>query len=267
MPLLVPTESPMQWWQRWRRDGDIQARDALALHYLPYARTIAAICYARRIHDEIAFEEYLQYASLGLLEAMERFDPQAGVQFKTFASKRMHGAVLDGLDRFSEKNRQIAVRRRLRQDRVQALAAAAAEESAEARKSGSQSAPAEALFRRLAEIGIGLALGVLLEDTGMVETPQDGTAEQASGPGVSPEVRYFQKAELQRLRQTLHGLVGRLPGPERNVIRCHYLQEMPFDEIAARLGVTRSRVSQLHRRALLTLREMSPHNARIDASF
>lgn len=267
MPLPAPTESPRPLWERWRREGDAQARDELARHYQPYARIVAATYYARRLHDDIGFDEYLQLASLGLLEAMERFDPDVGVQFQTFAARRMHGAILDGLDRLTEKNRQIAVRRKLRQERVQALKEDSLPPASQGRQPPATGAGegAEALFRRLAEVGIGLALGVLLEDTGMVaEEPHEDATAPAS---VSPEVRYFQKAELQRLRQALRALVDRLPTPERNVVFCHYLQEMTFGEIAARQGVTRSRISQLHGRALLLLREMAQHNPHIDASW
>ncbi|HEY0824821.1 MAG TPA: sigma factor, partial [Ramlibacter sp.] len=69
-------------WKRLRDGGDLGARqDLLALH-MHYAKVVAASYYSRRFHDEIEFGDYLQYASLGLLEALDRYDPARGVQFR-----------------------------------------------------------------------------------------------------------------------------------------------------------------------------------------
>ena len=97
-------------WKRLRDGADTGARDALLAMHMPYAKVVAASYYSRRFHDEIEFGDYLQYASVGLLEAMDRYDPARGVQFRTFAARRMHGAILNGLERLTEKQQQIAAR-------------------------------------------------------------------------------------------------------------------------------------------------------------
>ena len=101
VPAASQTEGASFWeralWQRWRGDRDEQARQRLLDLHLPYARVVAASYYAKRFHDEIEFGDYLQLASLGLVEALGRFDPGFGVQFRTFAARRMHGAILDSL--------------------------------------------------------------------------------------------------------------------------------------------------------------------------
>ena len=213
-----------RYWHRLRSHGDRQARERLSGHFLPYARTIAATCYARRTHNEIEFEEYLQLASVGLVEALDRFDPGRGVLFKTFAARRMIGSILNGLERLTEKNQQIAVRQRLRQERLQTIkmqargvvegasanAAAVMGGNATGRRLTSQ----DDLFRYLAEVGIGLALGVLLDGTGMAQ----------GNDGVSPEVEYFQQAELKQLQNQIRETVARLPEQEQKVVRHHYLQ-------------------------------------------
>lgn len=250
-------------WTRWRKAGDTVARDRLVLHHLPYARMMAATLYGRRTHDDVEFDDYLQLARVGLLEAVERFDPEQGVQFKTFASKRVHGAMLNGLVRLTEKNQQISVGMRLRQERMEATKQAAREAANEG-TNGASAAPRspDKLFRYLAEVGVGLALGVLLEGTGMVDTEP---FVESHAP--SPEVSYFRKTEMRRLCTLLRGLVGRLPEQHRRVIGYHYVQEIPFDEIAATMGVTRGRISQLHRQGLLKLRELLDGDARVDVSW
>lgn len=241
-------------WARWKGGGDAAAREQLICHYLPYARLLAATLFGRRTHGDVEFEDYLQLARIGLIEAVDRFDPGQGAQFKTYASKRIQGAMLNGLMRLTEKNQQISVRVRLRQDRLEAVKEAAG--GLPARRDAGE------LFRYLAEVGIGLALGVLLEDTGMI----DADAFETGAHIPSPEVSYFRKSEIRQLRDVLQVMLDRLSDQQRQVIRCHYLQELPFDEIALDMGVTRGRISQLHRQALLKLRELLASEARCDVS-
>ena len=227
-------------WRQLRVEGDTRARERLLALHLGYARVVAAAYYARRYHDEIEFADYLQYASIGLLEALERFDPARGVQFRTFAARRMHGAILNGLERFTEKQQQIAARQRLRAERMHDLKALAGE------RSGSGALPprdTQQLLAFVSETGIGLALCWLLEGSGMV----DEGAE-------APPQPFYRSAELRQLRARLVQAVEGLPAQERTVIRSHYLQEIPFEQIAASLQLTRGRISQVHRRALLRLR-------------
>ncbi len=225
-------------WQR-MRGGEAPgfARQQLLDLHLPYARTVAATYYARRFSDEVGFDDYLQYASLGLLEAMERYDPAHGAQFRTFAARRMHGAILNGLERATEKQQQIAARQRLRAERVAAIRDAAQAQDA---AGGEQ----ERLMRFVAESGIGLALAWLLEGTGMIDAPERGET-----------VPFYRQAELRQLREQLLRTVDELPPQERAVVRYHYLQDMPFESVATMMKVTRGRISQIHRQALLHLRD------------
>ena len=252
-------------WLRWRRQGEEGAREQLIDHYLPYARMMAAMVYGRRTHNDVEFEDYLQLARVGLLEAVDRFDPDRGARFKTFAARRVQGAVLNGLTRLTEKNQQISAQMRLRRERLEAVKeAASAEVAGDNASIVDDKAPgADKLFRYLAEVGIGIALGVLLEGTGMV----DAEAFDNNDHVASPEVSYFRKSEILQLHAVLRGLVDQLGERQKTVIRYHYLQEIPFDEIARSMNITRGRVSQLHREGLSRLRELLRKDARCDVSW
>lgn len=234
-----PVRSEAALWQEWRGAGDALARDKLLELHLPYTRVVAAAYYARRYSDDIEFGDYLQYASVGMLEALDRYDPQRGVQFRTFAARRMHGAILNGLERLTEKQQQIAARQRLRAERLQDVRAAAGGEGVAAGGSPEQ------LMRFVAEVGIGLAVCWMLEGTGMVEDPDSASS-----------VPFYQSAQLRQMRERLVQAVDRLPPQERTVIRHHYLQELPFERIAAELQLTKGRISQIHKQALLHLRRL-----------
>lgn len=223
-------------WHHWRDTRSEQAQAKLAALYGDYARIVAASYYAKRFHDEIEFAEYSQFAYLGLLEAIERFDPAFGVQFKTFAARRMHGAILDGLESLTEKQQQIAAMRRLRAQRKDSLV-----ESGEDTPPGSRT-PEQAL-KFVSEVGLGLAVSWLLEGTGMI----DGGERVQTQP-------FYQSVELRQLRERLLGLVKGLPAQQSRVISAHYLQELPFEAIARTMGLSKGRISQIHKQALSTLR-------------
>jgi RNA polymerase sigma factor for flagellar operon FliA len=245
----TPSEAAL--WQRLRESGDGLARAELLELHLPYARVVAGVYYSRRFHDEIEFGDYLQYASIGMLEAVDRYDPGRGVQFRTFAARRMHGAILNGLERLTEKQQQIAARQRLRAERLQDVKAM----SSPAGGSGAPERP-EQLLRFVSDVGIGLALCWMLEGTGMVENAEAA----ASQP-------FYRSVALRQLRARLLQAIDDLPAQERTVVRGHYLQEIPFEQIAATLQLTKGRISQIHRQALLRLRGSVGDPTDWDANF
>lgn len=229
-------------WRRYRQDADTDARAKLLSLHMHYARVVAATYYGRRYHDEIEFGDYLQFASVGLLEAMERFDPDRGAQFRTFAARRMHGAILNGLERLTEKQQQIAASQRIRAERTDAVKDLARHRAGVGE--GNVPRGPQQLMQYVAEVGLGLALSWLLEGTSMIEDP----ARAESIP-------FYRSTELKQLRERLLALVEALPLQERTVIRSHYLQEVPFDQVAASMKLTKGRISQIHKQALLRLRQ------------
>ncbi|KQV92863.1 sigma-70 family RNA polymerase sigma factor [Rhizobacter sp. Root1221] len=247
-------------WSLFRASGDEALRQQLIAHHLDYARVVAATYYARRNHNEIEFAEYHQLASVALVESVDRYDPDKGAQFRTFAARRMHGAILDGLETLTEKQQQIAVRQRLRQERLDAI-------KAQARVSGAQvaapfgkgsKAQADELFRYLAEVGIGIALGCLLDGTGMVAADEPA-GQQPDG--------HYQRLEYKQLQARLRDVIRHLTPQEQTVITSHYLHEHAFDDIASRMGVTKGRVSQIHRTALQSLRSRLKAGKRVDVAW
>lgn len=242
-------------WIAWRDSRDESARQTLLAMHLPYARVIAAMTYAQRTSDEIEFDDYLQLARMGMLESFDRYDPQRGAQFRTFAAWRMRGAVLDGLTRLTERQQQLTLRRQLLADRSASLVQ---QHRAEAGDPTAATGSAEDdLFHNLAEIGLGLAIGFMLEDTGMFSAGDEGSH-------VDPAYR---SVELRHTRRELGGLVRQLPPAERRVIQLHYEQGHAFENIAQQLELTKGRISQIHKKALASLRTMLSGRGECDTSF
>lgn len=219
-------------WRAHRESKDANARRELIEHYLPFAHTIAARLYARRAYNDIEFAEYKQLAALGLLEAMERYDPNRGAQFKTYAIHRVDGAIRNGLLKATEKRGQWDWRRRVTKERL----ASRVQESDPGTK--------QSRFAELAEITIELALGSLLEDSGIIAKERIDSENQP----------YIGRA-LAELKERIRAAIALLPDREQLIINYHYFSHVGFSELARLLQITKGRVSQLHRRAINSIRE------------
>lgn len=222
------------WWTAWRGAGDAGARERLIGHYQRTARITAAQLYAQHPYKVLEFDDYLQFASVGLIEALDRYDPDSGVRFETYSASRMRGAILDGIRRSSDVQEQISARRRTAGERVDTLA-----------PDVDKSDDVDKLFADLAEVAVGLAIGFVLDGTGMYQAGDDTGGEGA-----------YQAVELAQLARRVRALVRSLPGNQREVVTGHYLQQMSFSDVAERLQLSRGRVAQLHKEALERLRQM-----------
>jgi RNA polymerase sigma factor for flagellar operon FliA len=222
-------------WRRFVASRDVELRNRFVEQYLPLARGVAGTVYARRGGLQVDFGDYLQFATIGLIEAVDRYDPELAIPFSAFANFRIRGAILNGLEGLSEHYQQLDLHKRLRQERLESLAT----NEPETRRRDS--------FALLADMAVGLALSHLLEGSGWA--PGD---EQAV-PAYRQE--FYATAQERQLRESLALLVQALPEQHRRVIRYHYYQRLAFAEIAGLLGVSRGRISQVHGQALALLRQ------------
>jgi len=217
-------------WERYAdsRAGDI--REAIICHYSNFARILAAKLFENRQIQEIEFNDYLQYARIGLIESVDRFDLLHDVKFEAFAAPRIKGAILNGIEKYSEQQQQITMRARLRKERLDALSSAG---------DSSQSS----LFEKLMGVAIGLAIGTMLEDSNMYQS-----AELKQVSGAYERVEYLQLCKLVR------ELVELLPEQQKKVVKYHYFYANRIDKIAEAMQLTKGRVSQIHKQALQSLR-------------
>lgn len=229
-------------WAEFVRSRDAQLRTRLIERHLPLARILAAKLFSGRRVRESEFEDYLHYAALGLIEAVDKFDPCHNVLFRTFAGHRIRGSVLNNVERLSERDEQLALRSRLRKQRLESLR--------EGHKPGEKTAE---LFEHMAEVAIGLALGYMLEGSGMYVSPDDSHAEDV-----------YSGQEMKQLRATVNAIIELLPERERTVIKYHYYQGLGVTEIGDILGLTKGRISQIHREALRSLRDLYARAAEIN---
>ena len=230
-------------WSSFSASRDPDLRQVLIQRYGAIARTIAAKLYKGRPDDTVHFDDYLQYARVGLIESIDRFDGARGTPFEAYASYRIRGAVLNGLSRETELRARYSRREFRVTEREESLAGPMLLH------------PDSAELDDFIRLTVGLAVGFILED-GFTEL---------SDP--TPAANPYAQAELAQLRRRIRDLVTQLPARERQVLQAHYYEHREFQEVAHRMGISKGRVSQLHARALAQIRAWLNARPRIDRSL
>jgi RNA polymerase sigma factor FliA len=228
----VTEEEEKNIWDTYISNPTQENKKVLVASYDGYVNAIAANLFANRQVIDIQFNEYKQYGLVGLLEALERFNPAQGVRFKSYATHRIRGAILSGIEKHSEQQQQISHLARLRQERMQSLVNTQAK------------AVKRDAFLELAEVAFGLAIGIMLEGTTVFDPEV-----------VQVQSDVYKKRELSDLSKLIARLIELLPKQEQQVLQLHYYQKQGFDEISRSLAITRGRVSQIHKRAILGLQQ------------
>jgi RNA polymerase sigma factor FliA len=236
----VDPERDRALWIEFVRERTSALRDELVVRYLSLAKIMAARLYQRRADNSVAFADYLQYARVGLVEAIDHFDPAREVPFEAFSSYRIKGAILNGLESESEVAAQRAFWSRRARDRFDSVR--------EHEIQGDRRASLE----ELVNLTVGLALSHLIEH-------EDGELIDES-IAANP----YALTELAQLKRAVRSMLPALPERERDLIRRHYDEHVEFQQIAAEWGVTKGRVSQLHAQALQRLRVLLRLAPRVD---
>ncbi len=250
-------------WQAYREGGRREDRNRLLLSYLPLVKHVTSRL-AACLPASVPVEDLHGWGIFGLMDALERYDAGRGVRFETYAVSRIRGAVLDGLRSLDWAPR--SVRRRAREieqayRRVEARVGRPAEEEEVA-------AELEITVRQLhlwlQEVE-GTVVLSLQDVLGSAQEPgEEGllAGDLVADPAIPDPADRLAAAELAR--EVAHA-IDALPERERLVITLLYYEELRPKEVAAVMGVSPSRISQLHAQALLRLkRALAPLAAEDD---
>ena len=228
-------------WAAYRRAPGRAARDRLVLHYRPLVRAVVRRT-VDRLPAHVEPADLVQSGVFGLIEAIERYDPERCPRFESYAAPRIRGAVLDELRAQDWVPRTVRLRAR--------EAARAREElTVRLRRTATDREVADALHVAARELGATaptrlLSIERLREgsDGGVVDGVVDGTGDPAAA------------AQDREVRRQLWLAVARLGERDRLVVRLYYLEQRTLAEIGRMLGVTESRICQLHTRLVGRLR-------------
>lgn len=237
-------------WQQYVSQRDASAREKLILHYLPLVKTIAGRL-AVKIPYFMQVEDLESCGVMGLIEAVDKFDPEQGVAFETFAYHRVRGAMYD------ELRRQNWVPRTLWQ-RQQAVKAAREKLEQQGQQVAEQSLAQEAgitveELRQLARLSNASHIYSLDEELYNQEGDAVRRAELLEDDhSPDPLAIIDELADKEMLADAIKTLKER----DRLVLALYYQEELTLKEIGTILEVSESRVCQLHSRVIKKLRKI-----------
>jgi RNA polymerase sigma factor FliA len=238
-------------WKRLREEDDADARNQLVLAFAPLVKYVAGKV-ASGLPAHVQQEDLVSYGLIGLSAAVDRFDPGREIKFETFALQRIRGAIFDELRSQDWVPRSVRSRAREIEQASQKL---------EARL---QRAPSEEEIAASLEVGVDDLRSDLtkIANSSMIALDEPWSLHDASGDQVSlletiedPHAADPAGAlDAADRRDEVGEAVAGLPEREKLVIALYYYENLTLREIGEVLGVTESRVSQLHTKAMLSLR-------------
>jgi RNA polymerase sigma factor for flagellar operon FliA len=228
-------------WRRYKEEGDGSARERLVVAYSPLVKFVAGRTGAR-----------LPSHVIGLVEAMERFEPRRQIRFETFAMQRIRGAIIDELRSLDWVPRSVRSRARDIEEANSKLEHELGRAPSDAELAEKLGMTEEDLQEALLQISNSSILALeelwMTPDASGDKVSLLDTIEDESAP--DPQAALDTSEVKDRLSEAIQDL----PERETLVVALYYFENLTLREIGEVLGVTESRVSQLHSKAVLRLR-------------
>ncbi|MCU1465699.1 MAG: polymerase, sigma 28 subunit, SigD/FliA/WhiG, partial [Actinomycetia bacterium] len=237
-------------WRDYKEGGTSDARERLILHYSPLVKFVAGRV-AAGLPQNIEQSDLVSYGIFGLIDAIDKFDPGRGYKFETYAISRIKGAIIDELRSIDWVPRSVRAKAR-------SIERAYSKLENELRRSPDDKEVAAELGVTEGELATTLGqisfVGVVALDELLSAGSERGSGatvgDTIAGGGHDP-VEAFESEEM---RQVLADAINRMPDRERLVLTLYYYEGLTLAEIGNVLGVTESRVCQIHTKAIFQLR-------------
>lgn len=259
MTKLTP-EKVAELWKCFQNEADRQAREQLIVHYAPLVKYVVgrlAISLPRSLENE----DLLGYGLIGLIEAVDRFDPERNVKFETFASARIRGHILDMLRSLDLLPRTARRQAKEIEDVIGQLSQSLGRLPEDEEVAHQLELDLEEYHERLRETSwVVVSLDQPIHsDNGEVFNLYD-TLEDPTVPSLAEHL------DNQETKQQIVNAILALPKREQLVISLYYNDGLTMKEIGEVMGVSESRVSQMHAKAVLMLRALIRNREPRDAA-
>jgi RNA polymerase sigma factor FliA len=246
----VAGEDTTQLWREYRRSKDPKVRDRLILTYAPLVKYVAGRL-GSGLPAHVDDDDLVSYGLLGLIGAIERFDPDRDIKFETYAIARIKGSIIDELRALDWVPRSVRSRAREIERAIADLESRLGRAPTDEEISTKLGITEEELNESLSEIG-RTSIAALDElwtvSAGGDQIALIDTIEDEQGPNPQSAL------DETEMREAIAEAISRLPEREKLVVTLYYYEELTLREIGEVLGVTESRVSQLHTKAILRLK-------------
>lgn len=242
-------EDEQQLWERWKKDQNPEDGDALVARYMPlvtfHCRRIGA-----SLPKSVRREEVASFGMAGLYDALLKFEPSRDLKFDTYASFRIRGAILDGLRKEDwlpraarEKSKKIeAASSKLEQKYLRSVTPEEVAAELGVKVEEVQDTMAEYFFSHI------LSVDEQVQDQDQQETTGFVLKDQRTK---TPEEELVKQEQIEELASQIKKLTEK----EQLVVDLFYKEELTLTEIGEVLGLSTSRISQIHSKALFKLRQ------------
>src|SRR6476619_1101888 len=238
-------------WRRYKEEGDATARERLVVAYSPMVKFVAGRLGAG-LPSHVDDADLISYGLMGLIGAIERFEPERGIKFETFAMTRIRGAIIDELRSLDWVPRSVRSRAReieSAQAKLEHELQRAPTELELADKRGLTEDELQASLLEVANSPVYAldALWAISDSSGEQVSVLDTIPDP---PAAEPQEALDSSEAKDRFAEA----IGSLPEREQLVVALYYYENLTLREIGEVLGVTESRVSQLHTKAVMRLK-------------
>ncbi|HIE52840.1 MAG TPA: FliA/WhiG family RNA polymerase sigma factor [Armatimonadetes bacterium] len=235
---MITATTSQHLWQRYQVWGRSEDRERLIEQYMPLVQA-TAMRMKPLLPDFIEEGDLLGYGYIGLVECIDRYDPQRHTSFETYATKRIHGAIVDGLRAMGWVPRTRHQKARQMQESFEALCAS--------------------LGRRPTEEELAAYLGLSLEDYHQLlwDLQPIGMLSLEEVAWEYEDIQNnqaWEEVEQEELCDFIAAVLATLPQREQMVLALYYQEELTLAEIGEILGLTEARICQLKSQALTRLR-------------
>ncbi|HZQ84984.1 MAG TPA: RNA polymerase sigma factor WhiG [Acidimicrobiales bacterium] len=236
-------------WTDYKDTGSREARDRLIVHYSPLVKYVAGRVSAG-LPQNIEQGDLVSYGIFGLIDAIDKFDTDRQIKFETYAIARIKGAIIDELRAIDWVPRSVRAKARAVEKAYSTLEASLHRTPTDAEVAEQMQISVgelQTIFNQVSFVGL-VALDEMLSggERGESSTLGDTLPDKGEGP-----VAAF---EVEEMKQILASAINRLGDREKIVLTLYYYEGLTLAEIGEVLGVTESRVCQIHTKAVLQLR-------------
>jgi RNA polymerase sigma factor for flagellar operon FliA len=236
-------------WKEYKQDGTPSARERLIVHYSPLVKFVAGRV-AAGLPQSIEQSDLVSYGIFGLIDAIDKFDLELGYKFETYAISRIKGAIIDELRSIDWVPRSVRAKARAIErafSKLENELKRTPEDIEVARELGMSEDELAGVMSQISFVGV-VALDEVLSGS---ERGSGGTVGENITDGRHDPVEAFESEEM---RHILADAINRMADRERLVLTLYYYEGLTLAEIGRVLGVTESRVCQIHTKAIFQLR-------------
>ena len=237
-------------WLEYRRKKDPKIRETFIKQYAPLVKYVAGKVAVGMPHN-VEFDDLVGFGVFGLLDAIDKFDPEKNVKFKTYAVTRIRGAIFDELRSIDWVPRSVRQKTREVEEAIGSLEAQLGRTATDQEIAGSLGMDEEEFLKTMMKISGTSVLS--LNDVWFSGDENDKVSigDSIESPSsLNPDVI----VEKDEIRRVIVDAISELPDKEKKILVLYYYEDLTLKEIGQVLEVTESRVSQLHTKAILRLR-------------